>query len=70
MFLKSDVYFRPFANEKDNGYALAGVAQWIECQPGNRRFAGVIPGQAHAWAVGQVLSWGHARGNQLMYLTH
>ena len=25
--------------------ALAGVAQWVECQPGNQRLAGLIPSQ-------------------------
>ena len=25
--------------------ALAGVAQWIECQPANQRVAGSIPSQ-------------------------
>ena len=43
---------------------LAGVAQWIECQPVNQEIAGSIPVRAHAWVVGQVPSWGHARGNQ------
>ena len=28
------------------------------------------PVRAHAWVVGQVLSWGHARGNWLMYFSH
>ena len=29
------------------GLALAGVAQWIECQPANQRVAGSIPGLGH-----------------------
>ena len=38
--------------------ALAGVAQWTECQPANQRVAG------------QVTSWGHVRGNHtLMFLS-
>ena len=57
--------------------ALAGVAQWIECQPANQRVAGLIPSQAHAWVVGQVptvggapLSRGCSRGKHtLMFLT-
>ena len=34
--------------------ALAGVAQWIECQPANQRAGGL--GRARAWVVGQVPS--------------
>ena len=50
--------------------ALAGVAQWIECQPANQRVAGLIPSQAHAWVVGQVPNGGHVRGNHtLMFLS-
>ena len=30
---------------KDVGAALAGVAQWIVCQPVNQRVAGSIPSQ-------------------------
>ena len=26
--------------------------------------------RAHVWIVGQVPSWGHAGGNQLMFLSH
>ena len=26
-------------------FALAGTAQWIECQPANQRITGSIPGQ-------------------------
>ena len=29
-----------------------------------------FPVGAHAWDVGQVHGWGHARGNQWMYLLH
>ena len=36
----------------------AGAAQWIECQPVNRRVAGSIPIGAHAWVAGQVPSRG------------
>ena len=46
--------------------ALAAVAQWIECQPENRRVAGLIPIGAHAWVTGQVPSWGGVRGNHTM----
>ena len=28
-------------------FALAGVAQWIECQPVNQTVAGLIPGLGH-----------------------
>ena len=55
---------------KDEGGALAGVAQWIECKPVNQRATGSIPFRAHAWVVGQVPSRGHARGNHtLMFLS-
>ena len=30
---------------KKDTRALAGVAQWIECQPANRKVTGLIPGQ-------------------------
>ena len=39
--------------EKDNKYALAGVAQWIECQPANQRVTGSQFG-AHVWVAGWV----------------
>ena len=29
-----------------------------------------FPVRAHAWVAGQVPSWGHARGSQLMFLSH
>ena len=29
-----------------------------------------FPVRAHAWVVGQVPGWGHARGSQLMFLSH
>ena len=35
--------------------ALAGVVQWIECQPANQR--------AQAWVAGQAPSWGRMTGN-------
>ena len=44
-------------------YSLAGVAQWIECQPANQRVACLIPVRAHAWVVGQV-SMGGTLGRQ------
>ena len=37
---------------QDGGIALAGVAQWIECQPSNQRVAGSIPNE------GICLGWG------------
>ena len=43
---------------KDPETALAGVAQWTECQLTNQRIVGSIPG------------WGHTRGNHtLMFLS-
>ena len=37
---------------------LAGVAQWIERGPENRKVSGLIPGQGTCWVVGQVPGWG------------
>ena len=50
--------------------ALAGVAQWIECQPVSQKVTGLIPSQDTCMFVDQVPSWGHARGNRLMCLSH
>ena len=37
---------RDFASKEKNGdYALAGVAQWIECRPVNQGVAGLIPSE-------------------------
>ena len=47
--------------------ALNGVAQWVRRRPANQRVGSSIP--CHAWVVGQVLSWGYARGNRLMFLS-
>ena len=41
--------------------ALAGVAQWTECQPANQRFIGWILSQGTC--LGQVPSLGRSRGN-------
>ena len=35
-----------------------------------RRLQVRFPVRARAWVVGQVLSWGYARGNQLISLLH
>ena len=32
--------------------ALAGVAQWIECQPANQKVAGLIPSQGTCLGCG------------------
>ena len=50
--------------------ALAGVAQWIAHQPENTNVASLIPSQGTCLGCGMVPSWGHVRGNQLMYLSH
>ena len=56
--------------QKIFGWALAGVAQWIEHQPEKHRVAGSIPSQAHAWVAGQVPGGGHMRGSHtLMFLS-
>ena len=46
--------------------ALAGVAQWIECQPVNQMVTSLIPSQGTC----QVPSGEHVRGNHtLMFLS-
>ena len=48
-------------------YALAGVAQWIECWP---QSLVQFPVRAHAWVAGHVPSGGSMRGNHtLMFLS-
>ena len=42
---------------------LAGVAQWIECQPMNQGSPVRFPVRPHAWVAGQAPSRGRARGN-------
>ena len=50
--------------------ALAGVAQWIECQTANQRVQVQFPVRAPAWVAGQVPSRGCMRGNHtLMFLS-
>ena len=49
--------------------ALAGVAQWIEHRPTNRKVPGSIPGQGTCQSgLGPQL--GHAKGNLSMLLLH
>ena len=43
---------------KKNKCALAGVAQWIECQPANQRVAGSIPSQGTCLDCGPGPQWG------------
>ena len=43
---------------------MAGVAQWIECQPVNQRVGGAIPCLGHMPGLrARSPSRGHARGN-------
>ena len=51
--------------------ALAGVAQWIECQPMNQRVPGSIPSQGTCLGCGPGPQWGgYVRGNHtLMFLS-
>ena len=62
--LKTEYAFR-------NGFVpLAGMAQWIECQPANQRVTGSIPSLEHIPGFGPGPSGGHARGNHtLMFLS-
>ena len=48
--------------------ALAGVAQWIECQSGNRRVAGLIPSQGTCLGCGPGPQLGACK-KQLISLT-
>ena len=51
-------------------WALAGVAQWIECQPVNQRVASSIPSQVTSLIAGQIPSGGCSRDNHtLMFLS-
>ena len=42
--------------------ALAGVAQWIECQPANQKVTGLIPSQGTCLGCGPDPEVAHARG--------
>ena len=58
-----------FQESKLKDIALAGVAEWIECQPMNQSVTSLIPSQGTAWVVDQVPSRGCVRGNYtLMFL--
>ena len=50
--------------------ALAGVAQGLSAVLRTEGLPVRLPLRAHAWVVGKVPSWGHARGNQSIYLLH
>ena len=49
-----DIGCNPMTNVliKRGNLALAGVAQWIECQPVNQRFTGSIPSQGTCLGFG------------------
>ena len=47
---------------KNEGGALAGVAQWTECWPVNQRPQVRFP-VTHAWFADQVPGWGRVAGN-------
>ena len=48
--------------------ALAGIAEWIECWPLNRRVTGSIPSQGTWLGCRPGPQLGHVKGNHLMYL--
>ena len=48
---------------------LAVAAQWTEYRPANQKVTSSIPVRAHAWVVGQVPNWGHARCKCSMFLS-
>ena len=50
--------------------ALAGVVQWIEHQPANKRVMGSIPSQGTSLGCRLGPQWGHGRDNHtLMFLS-
>ena len=58
---------------KKAALALTAVSQWVGHCPKNQGVASSMvpfPVTAHAWVASQVPSWGHARGNQLMFVSH
>ena len=69
-FLKMVLEQLDILMQKKKNLALAGVALWTEGWPKNQKVVLWFPVRAHAQAAGQVLSWGHAIGNQSMYLLH
>ena len=48
---------------REEGLALAGVAQWIELGLRTRRSPVQFPVRVHAWVAGRVPSRGHVRGH-------
>ena len=55
-----------WAHEKKRLQALAGVDQWIECQPANQRVAGSIPSQGTGLGCGPGPWWeAHERQPQI-----
>ena len=51
--------------------ALAGVAQWTEHQPENRKVRELTHAvRAHAWFAGQVPSWGRVKGSLSIFVSH
>ena len=49
--------------------ALTGVAQLVGHRPTKQKVTGSIPAQGTCLGVGQILSWGHVRGNLSMFLS-
>ena len=50
-------------------HMLAGMTQWIECQPANQRVAGSVPSQGTCLGFRPGPWWGIVRGNHtLMFL--
>ena len=50
--------------------ALAGVAQWIECQPVNQKVTGLIPGQGTCLGCGPGPPQGVHERQPIVSLTH
>ena len=49
---------------------LAGVAQWVECQPVNQKVTGLIPSQGTCLGHRPDPGWGAVRGSQMIFLSH
>ena len=66
----SGLEYKEAKNNQLEEQALDDVPRWIESDLQTKRSLVWFPVGAHAWVVGQVLSWGHVRGNQSKYLSH
>ena len=54
VIIEVKLIYHTISHVKVNSSALAGVAQWVKCQPVNQKVTGSIPVRGPAWVVGQV----------------